>query len=88
MADAADRALLQRLAALLADDDSDAVELFKEAGPALAALLGPTAYGGMQRALDNYLFTDALAVLHSAPAPDTPSKENPAHEHQPSGTER
>ncbi|WP_422842731.1 response regulator [Acidovorax sp. M2(2025)] len=88
VADAADRALLQRLAALLADDDSDAVELFKEAGPALAALLGPTAYGDMQRALDNYLFTDALAVLHSAPAPDTPSKENPAHEHQPSGTER
>ncbi|WP_082604337.1 response regulator [Acidovorax sp. Root217] len=60
--------LLARLEALLADDDSDAVELFKDSGPALKALLGPV-YGEMKRALDSYIFTDALALLRAAPLP-------------------
>ncbi|MFN9471510.1 response regulator [Acidovorax sp.] len=60
--------LLARLDALLADDDSDAVELFKDSAPALQALLGPV-YGEMKRALDSYIFTDALALLRAAPLP-------------------
>ncbi|CAN7542869.1 response regulator [Acidovorax sp. LjRoot66] len=60
--------LLARLEALLADDDSDAVELFKDSAPALKALLGPV-YGEMKRALDSYIFTDALALLRAAPLP-------------------
>ncbi|EJE49382.1 signal transduction histidine kinase [Acidovorax sp. CF316] len=63
------RQLLARLDALLADDDSDAVELFKESAPALKALLGPV-YGEMKRALDSYIFTDALALLRAAPLTD------------------
>ncbi|WP_428000805.1 response regulator [Acidovorax sp.] len=62
------RQLLARLDALLADDDSDAVELFKESAPVLKALLGPV-YGEMKRALDSYIFTDALALLRAAPLP-------------------
>ena len=60
--------LLARLDALLADDDSDAVELFKDSAPTLKALLGPV-YGEMKRALDSYIFTDALALLRAAPQP-------------------
>jgi len=66
--EAAARQLLARLEALLADDDSDAVELFKDSAPALKALLGPV-YGEMKRALDGYIFTDALALLRTAPLP-------------------
>lgn len=66
--EAAARQLLERLEALLADDDSDAVELFKDSAPALKALLGPV-YGEMKRALDGYVFTDALALLRAAPLP-------------------
>jgi len=66
--EAAARQLLARLDALLADDDSDAVELFKESAPVLKALLGPV-YGEMKRALDSYIFTDALALLRAAPLP-------------------
>ncbi len=63
------RLLVARLDALLADDDSDAVELFKESAPVLKALLGPV-YGEMKHALDSYIFTDALALLRAAPLPD------------------
>ncbi|RQO83285.1 response regulator [Acidovorax sp. FJL06] len=73
------RQLLGRLDALLADDDSDAIELFKESTPALKALLGP-AYAGMKRALDSYDFVDALAALRAAPIPDMHNKEDPVHE--------
>lgn len=59
-------ALVERLCALLEDGDSDAVELFRDSGPSLQALLGTTAYAEMKRQLDNYLFTDALEVLHQA----------------------
>ncbi len=57
--------LLDRLASLLADDDSDAIELFKESAPTLRAVLGPV-YADMERALDNYLLVDALAALRTA----------------------
>ena len=59
---AAAQQLLAQLDALLADDDSDAIELFKESTPALKALLGP-AYAGVKRALDGYDFVEALAAL-------------------------
>ena len=59
---AAAQQLLAQLDALLADDDSDAIELFKESTPTLKALLGP-AYAGVKRALDGYDFVEALAAL-------------------------
>lgn len=68
--------LLARLDALLADDDSDAVELFKESAPALKVLLGPV-YGDMKRALDSYIFTDALALLRAAAIPGHPNQGEP-----------
>jgi two-component system, sensor histidine kinase and response regulator len=61
---AATQQLISKLDALLADDDSDAIELFHESAPALRAALGP-AYADMQRALDNYQFVEALAALRS-----------------------
>ncbi|CAN7413919.1 response regulator [Acidovorax sp. LjRoot74] len=78
--DAAAQHLLARLDALLADDDSDAIELFKESTPALKALLGPT-YAGMKRALDNYDFVDALDTLRATSIPGAQhNKEDPVHE--------
>jgi two-component system sensor histidine kinase/response regulator len=65
------RELLARLDALLADDDSDAVELFRDSAPLLQALLGP-AYGEVKRALDSYVFVDALALLRQASIPGHP----------------
>ncbi|MCZ8221016.1 MAG: response regulator [Acidovorax sp.] len=77
---AAAQQLLARLDALLADDDSDAIELFKESTPALKALLGPT-YAGMKRALDNYDFVDALDTLRATSIPGAQhNKEDPVHE--------
>ena len=61
--------LLAQLDALLADDDSDAIELFKESAPALRAALGPV-YAEMERALDNYQLVEALAALRTAPHAD------------------
>ncbi|MFP5446049.1 MAG: response regulator, partial [Betaproteobacteria bacterium] len=72
------RALVERLGALLEDSDSDAIELFKDSGPSLQALLGP-AYADMKRLLDNYLFADALDVLRKA-GNDIQHKEDPVHE--------
>ena len=76
---AAAQQLLTQLDALLADDDSDAIELFKESTPALKALLGP-AYAGMKRALDSYDFVEALAALRATRIPDMHNKEDPVHE--------
>ncbi len=73
------RAIVERLCALLEDSDSEAVELFKDSGPSLQALLGP-AYADMKRLLDNYLFADALDVLRNAAPPHTQHKEDPVHE--------
>jgi hypothetical protein len=64
IATAATSQLLERLDALLADDDSDAIELFKESAPALRAALGPV-YAEMERALDNYQLVEALAALRT-----------------------
>ena len=72
------RALVERLGALLEDSDSDAIELFKDSGHSLQALLGP-AYADMKRLLDNYLFADALDVLRKA-GNDMQHKEDPVHE--------
>ncbi|MDH4419515.1 MAG: response regulator [Acidovorax sp.] len=72
--------LLAQLDALLADDDSDAIELFKASTPALKALLGP-AYTAMKRALDSYDFVDALAALRATRIPREPhNKEDSVHE--------
>lgn len=73
------RELVARLDALLADSDSEAVELFKDSGPSLKALLGP-AYVDMKQRLDNYLFADALDVLRKAGNNNTQHKEDPVHE--------
>ncbi len=64
IATAATSQLLERLDALLADDDSDAIELFKESAPALRAALGPV-YAEMEGALDNYQLVEALAALRT-----------------------
>jgi two-component system sensor histidine kinase/response regulator len=63
--DAVALALVGRLEALLADDDSDAIELFKESSASLKAVLGG-AHAEMKRALDGYDFVEALAVLRAA----------------------
>ncbi len=73
------QSLLARLEGLLADDDSDAIELFKDAAPSLKALLG-TAHADMKRALDGYDFVQALALLRQAQAARSHNKEETAHE--------
>ena len=65
--------LLAQLDALLADDDSDAIELFKESAPALRAALGPV-YAEMERALDNYQLVEALAALRTVPRDDAQAR--------------
>jgi len=57
--------LVAQLDALLADDDSDAIELFRDSSTSLKALLG-AAHPEIKRALDNYDFVQALAVLRQA----------------------
>jgi len=76
---AAAQQLLARLETLLADDDSDAVELFQDETPALKALLGP-AFNDMKRALDSYDFVDALATLRTVRIAHPHNKEDPVHE--------
>ena len=71
--------LVAQLDALLADDDSDAIEVFKQSAPTLQALLGPV-YGQMKRALDSYDFVEALAALRQASTAHSNNKEDPAHE--------
>ncbi len=73
------QALLARLEGLLADDDSDAIELFKDAAPSLKALLG-TAHADMKRALDGYDFVQALALLRQARAAHSHNKEETTHD--------
>ena len=55
---------------VLADDDSDAIELFRDSSASLKALLG-VAHPEIKRALDNYDFVQALAVLRQATAKHT-----------------
>ncbi|MGL6206123.1 MAG: hypothetical protein ACRC2X_17560, partial [Giesbergeria sp.] len=83
--DAAAHALLARLDALLADDDAEAIELFRDQKPILQALLG-TAYADVARALEQFRFPLALTALRTvslaagnpvAPLPDTFTKGNP-----------
>jgi len=76
---AAAQQLLDRLEALLADDDSDAIELFNAEASALKNLLGP-ALTHMKRALDSYDFLDALSTLRKARIPHPHDKEHPVHE--------
>ncbi len=57
--------LVAQLEALLADDDSDAIELFRDASTSLKTVLG-VAHPEIKRALDNYDFVQALAVLRKA----------------------
>ncbi|WP_269532264.1 response regulator [Chitinimonas sp. BJYL2] len=64
---AAARALVSRLDALLADDDSEAIELFEQSTPLLRAALG-NGYDPVHRALQSYILTDALDALRSARA--------------------
>ncbi len=73
------RALVAQLDALLSDDDSDAIEIFKDSAPALQTLLGP-AYGQMKRSLDSYDFVEARAILRQAPIAHHDYKEDPVHE--------
>ncbi|AFU46111.1 PAS/PAC sensor hybrid histidine kinase [Acidovorax sp. KKS102] len=73
------RALVAQLDALLSDDDSNAIEIFKDSAPALQALLGP-AYGQMKRSLNSYDFVEALAILRQTPIAHHDYKEDPVHE--------
>eukprot|EP01037_Dinobryon_pediforme_P008745 gene8745-8836_t len=73
------RALVAQLDALLSDDDSDAIEIFRQSTPTLQALLGP-AYNQMKRSLDSYDFVEALAILRQAPEAHNDNKEDPVHE--------
>jgi two-component system, sensor histidine kinase and response regulator len=68
------RALVARLDMLLADDDSDAIELFKESAPLLKAALGAR-YGEIERALDSYILVDALTALRGAELHNANPKE-------------
>ncbi|UCU97308.1 response regulator [Acidovorax radicis] len=83
---AAAQQLLDRLEALLADDDSEAIELFNAEASALRSLLGP-ALPPMKRALDSYDFVNALATLRKARISHPHDKEDPVHE-QPTGDKR
>ncbi|PUA96946.1 signal transduction histidine kinase [Acidovorax sp. 107] len=76
---AAARQLVTQLDALLSDDDSDAIEVFKQSATTLQALLGPV-YGQMKRALDSYDFVGALAALRQVPMAPNDHKEDPVHE--------
>ncbi|MDR2893750.1 MAG: response regulator [Deltaproteobacteria bacterium] len=55
--------LVERLAALLADDDAAAATLFNENEPAFAAMLSPAQMAQMNQAIAEYEFGDALNVL-------------------------
>jgi two-component system, sensor histidine kinase and response regulator len=71
--------LVAQLEALLADDDSDAIELFRDASTSLKAVLG-AAHAKIKKALDNYDFVQALAVLRQTTVNNTDNKEEPVHE--------
>lgn len=59
------RQLVERLERLLADDDSDAIELFETEAAQLKAALGP-AFAGLERAINSYILVDALTALRAA----------------------
>ncbi|MDP3228434.1 MAG: response regulator [Acidovorax sp.] len=71
--------LVTQLEALLADDDSDAIELFRDSSTSLKAVLG-AAHADVKRALDNYDFVQALGMLRQATVNNTHNKEEPVHE--------
>ena len=73
------RELVAQLSALLSDDDSDAIEIFKQSAPTLQALLGPL-YGQMKRSMDSYDFVGALTALRKAPLAHNDNQEDPVHE--------
>ena len=70
---------MAQLEALLADDDSDAIELFRDASTSLKAVLG-AAHAKIKKALDNYDFVQALAVLRQTTVNNKDNKEEPVHE--------
>ncbi len=57
--------VLRRLEALLADDDADAVELFRSSIATLSGTLGPH-FEPLRAALEGYMFTEALGSLREA----------------------
>ncbi|MDN3578875.1 response regulator [Chitinimonas viridis] len=61
------RRLIAQLDQLLADDDSDAIELFENHASLLKAALGPH-YNTIERAISSYILVDALAALRAAKA--------------------
>ena len=71
------RQLVARLDSLLADDDSDAVELLRESAPLFKAALG-TRFAEIERALDSYDLVQALAALRQARGENTALQEDAA----------
>ena len=61
-----DPALLQRLDALLANDDTAASALIDEHEPSLQAHLGAARFGALREAIEQYDFEAALAALRAA----------------------
>ncbi|HEX5842862.1 MAG TPA: response regulator [Pseudomonas sp.] len=59
------RPLLEQLELLLADDDSDAIELFENQAALFKAALGP-GFAPLERAINSYILVDALAALRAA----------------------
>lgn len=70
-----DEALLDRLESLMADDDTEAVDLFATHAKALRTALGPTTVADMGEALRTFEFEAALEMLRSA-RPDRTDKEH------------
>ncbi|TAN52964.1 MAG: response regulator [Methylococcaceae bacterium] len=61
------RQVVDRLEALLADDDAEAIDEFAQAAPLLRNAFGANA-APIEKALQNFLLADALQALHSAKA--------------------
>jgi two-component system sensor histidine kinase/response regulator len=71
------RTLLARLDLLLEDDDSDAIELFRESAPVLKSALGAR-YAEIERAFDDYDLVNALQALRQAKLTTTELREETA----------
>lgn len=63
MAPANADAVVQKLAALLDEGNGDAVDLTRDAGPALAVQLGPECYLRIAQAVESFDFDGALSML-------------------------
>lgn len=57
---------LQRLVALLADDDSEAVEVCKRYASQLASVIGDDVAASVRKAAESFEFEEALALIESA----------------------